>query len=188
MAEGHSFHRCNNVILFCYSRAYDKFKQALDRVHRMNSEKPINVYVVFCDGTIDQRLESLTDEKADSAELILDGNLMGERAEEVNFAQLLQLAQTEFNAEDQTLDEGALLAEWPTLRNTLATAQRAWDAGLPSQAAPTWLTAPIISVMPKVAQTSGNVVPQSMPTHTTDGSVSLECFRARFARLVCLNN
>jgi hypothetical protein len=30
-----------------YSRAYDKFKQALDRVHRMNSVKPVNVYVVL---------------------------------------------------------------------------------------------------------------------------------------------
>ena len=39
MAEGHSFHLANNVILIAYSWAYDKFKQALDRVHRMNSEK-----------------------------------------------------------------------------------------------------------------------------------------------------
>src|SRR5271169_6017277 len=105
MAEGHSWNLCNNVILYCYSWAYDKFKQALDRVHRMNSVKPINVYVVFCDGTIDARLESLTDEKSDSAELVLDGQLIGERAEEVNFAELLDLAYQEFDAQDATVDE-----------------------------------------------------------------------------------
>jgi len=97
--RGHSFHRCNNVILFAYSWAYDKFKQFLDRVHRLNSEKPINVYVVFCEGTIDQRLESLTDEKGNAADLVLDGALMGERAEEVNFAELLRVAQREFQGD-----------------------------------------------------------------------------------------
>jgi len=59
MAEGHSYHLANNVILLAYSWAYDKFKQALDRVHRMNSLKPVNVYVVLCQGSIDRKLESL---------------------------------------------------------------------------------------------------------------------------------
>lgn len=130
MAEGHSWHRCNNVILYCYSWAWDKFKQALDRVHRLNSEFPINVYVVFCDGTIDQRLESLTDEKGDSQELVLDGRLMGESAEEVNYAELLALAQSAFNPADSTVDEGSLLAEWPALKAALGRAQAAWDVGI----------------------------------------------------------
>jgi SNF2 family DNA or RNA helicase len=56
MAEGHSFHLANNVILMAYSWAADKLKQALDRVHRMNSVKPINVYGVFCNGSIVRRL------------------------------------------------------------------------------------------------------------------------------------
>ena len=106
MAEGHSFHLANNVILMAYSWAYDKFKQALDRVHRMNSVKPVNVYVVLCTGSIDRRLESLVQEKSDAAELVLDGRLIGERTEEVNLAELLKVARREFNEKDATLDEG----------------------------------------------------------------------------------
>ncbi len=140
MAEGHSFHRCSNTILYAYSWAYDKFKQALDRIHRLNSEKPVNVYVVFCDGTIDQRLESLTDEKGDAADLVLDGALMGERTEEVNFAELLKLAQQEFEGENQTVDEAVLQSEWPALRAALANAQSVWDAGLPVAVLPQPIT------------------------------------------------
>jgi SNF2 family DNA or RNA helicase len=75
-----------------YSWAYDRFKQALDRVHRMTSAKPVNVYVVLCTGSIDRRLESLVQEKSDAAELVLDGRLVGESTEEVNLAELLKVA------------------------------------------------------------------------------------------------
>ena len=128
MAEGHSFHLANNVILMAYSWAYDKFKQALDRVHRMNSVAPVNVYVVLCQGSIDRRLESLVQEKSDAAELVLDGRLIGEHTEEVNLAELLKVAKREFNEEDATLDEGLLQGQWPSLRERL---QAAWAHWLP---------------------------------------------------------
>jgi hypothetical protein len=127
MAEGHSFHLANNVILLAYSWAADKFKQALDRVHRLNSVKPVNIYVVICDGSIDRKLESLTDEKTDAAELVLDGRLIGERGEEINLAELLKIARREFNDKTNTIDEGLLQAEWPKLRDRLAVAMRHWD-------------------------------------------------------------
>jgi hypothetical protein len=128
MAEGHSFHLANNVILLAYSWAYDKFKQALDRVHRMNSIKPVNVDVVLCSGTIDRKLESLVQEKSDAAELVLDGQLIGERTEEINLAQLLKVARRDFNEKDNTLDEARLQAEWPKLRGQLASAMQRWEA------------------------------------------------------------
>lgn len=131
MAEGHSFHLANNVILIAYSWAFDKFKQALDRVHRMNSAKPVNVYVVLCQGTIDRKLESLVQEKSDSAELVLDGRLIGERTEEVNLSELLKIALREFNEATNTVDENILTQQWPELRDGLAAAMRQWDEGLP---------------------------------------------------------
>ncbi|MDE2106545.1 MAG: DEAD/DEAH box helicase, partial [Patescibacteria group bacterium] len=127
MAEGHSFHRANNVILIAYSWAYDKFKQFLDRVHRMNSERPVNVYVIVCAGTIDHRLESLVQDKGDAAELVLDGRLIGERTEEVNLAELLRVAHREFDAKEKTIDEALLYQQWPALRDRLATAMQSWD-------------------------------------------------------------
>lgn len=130
MAEGHSFHLANNVILICYSWAYDKFIQAINRVHRMNSARPVNVYVIVCPGTIDLRLESLIQDKGDAAELVLDGRLMSERAEEVNLADLLKIAHKEFDAGSETIDEALIHAQWPALRDKLKAAMTAWKAGL----------------------------------------------------------
>ena len=48
MAEGHSYPMCNNVILMCYSWAYDKFEQAINRAHRINSVWNVNVYPIIC--------------------------------------------------------------------------------------------------------------------------------------------
>jgi hypothetical protein len=128
MSEGHSFHLTNNVILFVYSWAYDKFIQFLARIHRLNSVKPVNVYVVLCEGTIDRRLESLIQDKGDAAELVLDGRLIGERTEEVNLAELLQIAHKEFESSTKTIDEALLQSQWPVLREKLRAAMSAWNS------------------------------------------------------------
>ena len=129
MAEGHSFHLANNVILIAYSWAFDKFVQALNRVHRMTSTKPVNVYVVLCAGTIDRKLESLIQDKGDAAELVLDGRLIGERTEEVNLAELLKTAHREFVADKTvTIDEGGLHQQWvSTWRPQLQQSMQEWD-------------------------------------------------------------
>jgi hypothetical protein len=126
MAEGHSFHLANNVILLCYSWAYDKFIQFINRVHRMTSEKPVNVYVIVCHGTIDLRLESLIQDKGDAAELVLDGRLIGEHTEEINLAELLNIAHKEFDHESLTIDEAIIQSQWPDLRDKLRAAAKAW--------------------------------------------------------------
>ncbi len=132
MAEGHSFHLANNVILLAYSWAYDKFIQFINRVHRMTSPWPVNVYVVLCEGTIDRRLESLVGEKGDSAELVLDGHLIGERSEEINLSELINVAYREFDADSDTIDEGMIHAQWPNLRTQLAEAMAKWQKALPA--------------------------------------------------------
>lgn len=137
MAEGHNWPAANNVILVCYSWAYDKFIQFINRVHRMTSLKDVNMYVVVCHGTIDLRLESLIQDKGDAAELVLDGRLIGERTEEVNLAELLKIAHAEFAALEgsgesaKTIDEALIHAQWPGLREQLRTAMRAWAPAPP---------------------------------------------------------
>ena len=126
MAEGHSFHRCNNVILLCYSWAFDKFEQAINRAHRLNSLWDVNVYPIICEGSIDRKLEALIQEKGDAAELVLDGTLQNEESAEVNLAELLQIAAKEFNGNIPTLDETELLRSWPPLRLQLGRAMQAW--------------------------------------------------------------
>jgi hypothetical protein len=133
MAEGHSFHRCNNVILIDYSWAMDKFIQAINRVWRLNSERDINMYAILCAGSIDRKLEANIQEKGDAAELVLDGALLGQDPEKVNLAELLQIAHREFaqagKAGAAAIHESDLLAQWPALRASLAQAMAAWDSG-----------------------------------------------------------
>jgi hypothetical protein len=102
----------------------------LDRVHRMNSVKPVNIYVVLCTGPTDRRLESLVQEKSDATELVLDGRLIGERTKEVNLAELLKVVRHEFNEKELAIDEGLLPTRWPALRQRLSSAMKQW-IGLP---------------------------------------------------------
>ena len=121
MAEGNSWHHCNNAVLLAFDWAYNLYEQAINRVHRLNSYRPVNIYPVIADGTIDRRLESLTEEKGDAAELVLDGQLLGEQIEEVNLAELLKFALAEF-ANVKTVPEHRLEGEWEALRERLQTA------------------------------------------------------------------
>ena len=140
MAEGHSFHLCNNVILLAYSWAYDKFEQAINRAHRLNSRWDVNVYPIICEGSIDRKLESLIEEKADAVELTLDGKLVTEETRELNLAELLMIAQHEFN-NIKVVDERQLEREWPALRDTLRAAAQSWSTSpslSPRDRVPAW--------------------------------------------------
>ena len=126
MAEMHSFHLCNNVILTAYSWAFDKFEQGINRAHRLNSPWPVNVWSVVCDGSIDRKLEAGIHEKKDAAELVLDGHLLGETPAEVNLHELLLIARTEFKSV-KTIDEDELKRDWPRLRAALGKACFDWQ-------------------------------------------------------------
>ena len=126
MAELHSFHLCNNVILTAYSWAFDKFEQFINRAHRLNSPWPVNVWSIICDGSIDRKLEAGIHEKKDAAELVLDGHLLGETPEEANLHELLRTAQREFQAV-KTIDENLLDESWPNLRSAISQAGVQWN-------------------------------------------------------------
>ncbi len=129
MAELHSFHLCNNVILTAYSWAWDKFEQGINRVHRLNLPWPVNVWSVICEGSIDRKLEANIHEKGDAAGLVLDGHLLGENSAEVNLAELLHIAHEEFS-EVKTIDELELEKDWPRLRAALSSAFIKWNKNL----------------------------------------------------------
>lgn len=129
MAEGHSWHLANNCILLAFDWAYNLFEQGINRVHRINSEKVVNVYPIICEGTIDRKLEALIEEKGNACELVLDGELMGENVSEVNLTELLQIAHREFG-QGTTIDESELLRDWPALRDRLRASFAATKNGL----------------------------------------------------------
>ncbi len=133
MAELHSFPYCNNVGLLSYSWAYDKFEQFINRVHRINSPWPVDVWSIICEGSIDRVLEDNVHTKGDASDLVLDGHLLGENPQEVNLHELLNLAQRDFKRNAKTIDEPALEKNWPALRSALAAAYRGWSACGPTQ-------------------------------------------------------
>jgi SNF2 family DNA or RNA helicase len=167
MSEGHSFPLCNNAVLMAYSWAWDKFEQAINRVHRLNSRWAVKIWSIICDGSIDRKLDAMRQEKGDAAELVLDGHLIGEQTDEVNLAELLEIARKEF-ADGRniiTIDEQELEKEWPPLRSELNAAFRGWRLkGL----ALTGVTpaAPVIELPTIVAQSGGEIIPGETETET----------------------
>ena len=89
----------------------------------------MNVYPIICEGSVDRKLEALTQEKGDAAELVLDGHLLGEHTSEVNLAEILSVARHEFSNEN-TVDEAILEKQWAGLRAELTAAMKEWN-GLP---------------------------------------------------------
>ena len=138
-AELHSLPLCNNAILGSFDWAHDILEQVVNRIHRLNSPWPVNLWSVICQGSIDYKLEANLHEKSDAAELVLDGHLLGETPAEVNLAELLHSAHREFNRV-KTLDEVELEKGWPRLRAALGKAFNQWNCNpaslLPSAIAP----------------------------------------------------
>jgi superfamily II DNA or RNA helicase len=128
-AEAHSWPLANNVILLAYSWAFDKLSQAIDRCHRLNSVKDLNYYALLCEGTVDLVLENNLQEKNDTSDLVLDGQLLETNPREVSLAEILSTAAADFNPESKTIDETDLELEWPALRERLRTAARRWQVG-----------------------------------------------------------
>ena len=66
MGEGYSLDNASHLVLPSLSWAFDSNTQAVERVHRLTSKKPVTIYCMVTKGTIDERLASLWQERGDS--------------------------------------------------------------------------------------------------------------------------
>jgi len=112
MGEGHSFECCSHLILPSIEWAYDVNRQSEDRVHRLNSPKPVTIYACSTENTVDARLLSIYREKGDSSCLALDGRLFADKEGEINLGQLLAEAIQNFDPTADTIDESDIEKEW----------------------------------------------------------------------------
>lgn len=136
MGEGHSFDHCPNLILPGLEWAYDANAQAIERVHRLTSRKDVRIYTLIAEGTIDERLASLFNEKTDAADLALDGQLFKPEVEEINLFELLQRALADFDPDAKTVPEDEIQADYAShLRPALHDAYLAWRSGHPAEPA-----------------------------------------------------
>ena len=123
-SEGFSWHLCNNVLLYSFDFALDLMRQAIDRVHRINSPKPVNVYSVIVAGSIEVRMAAMLEEKGDASDIALDGAPGTFVTEEVRMSDLLKTATDAFTPAG-LVDETVAEQKWPALRDSI---RNAWAA------------------------------------------------------------
>jgi predicted RNA methylase len=132
MGEGHSFECASHLIAPSIDWALDVNRQVEDRVHRLNSKKPVTIYAMVTANSIDVRLAALYREKADAAGLALDGRITPDTTGEVNLAALLRDAVRNFDPKAPTIDERAIETEWHgTLKTRLSLAMRQFREFIP---------------------------------------------------------
>ncbi len=83
---GHNLDNASHVIMTDYEWDHSTTRQAIDRIHRFTSRKDVNVYMLYTDGGIDyKQLFEIIDRKGQSSDLALDGKLLDETEEQVDF-------------------------------------------------------------------------------------------------------
>jgi hypothetical protein len=114
MGEGHSFENCSHLILPALSFAYDENEQFIHRVWRINSPKPVTIYPIIMNGSIDQNLHDIFTEKGDSSHLAIDGRLFIEADSNRDMDWLLKEAIRIFRPGIPSIDEQTLIDHWET--------------------------------------------------------------------------
>lgn len=124
MSEGLDFDNCSHLILPSLSWAYDENEQFVNRIWRITSRKAVHVYPLTVEGTIDERMQELYDEKSNSAQLALDFRLLGADVQDLDLGQLLKRSVKQFDAAAGTIDELAIEQQWhQRLRDRLTNAE-----------------------------------------------------------------
>ena len=72
-AQAYSFENCQNLIVGSLEWSYGKFSQAKGRVWRLNSPKPVKVYVILHEDSIEEAMFDKLANKEDAAVICLRG-------------------------------------------------------------------------------------------------------------------
>ena len=72
-AVAYSFKQCSNLIIASLEWSYGVFNQALGRVYRLNSPRPVKVYVLLMKNSIEEAMYDKLGSKEDTAKLCMHG-------------------------------------------------------------------------------------------------------------------
>lgn len=61
------------------------FEQAVDRAHRIGTKNNVTIYSIMCKGTIDERIHDLIYKKGIMSDCIIDGKIVGNKTEILNY-------------------------------------------------------------------------------------------------------
>lgn len=134
VAEGHNWFRCPNMIVLTYTWESDKMKQIIDRIWRLPSPKDVNVWKIICEGSVELRLDELSNEKNDAACLVLDGRLLAEHPKELSLWEIAQEAIENYDQSTRAIPEETIQGQWFKLKPALAQAALLFKHNTPSAA------------------------------------------------------
>jgi SNF2 family DNA or RNA helicase len=117
-AQAYSFQECSNLIIASLEWSYGVFNQALGRVYRLNSPRPVKVYVILMQNSIEEAMYDKLGSKEDTAKICLHGervprNTVPMDANEI-FADHLGIFGT---SNHETVSEYLCEDLWPDLRD-----------------------------------------------------------------------
>ena len=119
-AQGYSFEQCPNLIISSLEWSYGTLHQAKGRVWRLNSPKPVKVWVILHKNTIEELLFDRVAVKQDSATLCLQGRRVPRDFKTLDASEVLAEHMVNYRAEDGgILLETECESQWPALRKQI---------------------------------------------------------------------
>jgi len=85
---GHNLDNANHIIMCDYIWEHSTTRQAIDRVHRLTSTKDVHVYLLYIEKSIDEKQLRLIENKGKSSDLALDGELIEQHENEIDFLKI----------------------------------------------------------------------------------------------------
>jgi hypothetical protein len=110
---GHNLDVASTVILDGLPWSYSALSQFEARVHRLTSTRPVSVYVVLTQGSLDERKWDLLQRKGAASDIALDGQLITEPEKPIEWNKVLREMRADgVKATGDELDEHDLQALW----------------------------------------------------------------------------
>lgn len=118
-AQGHSFHRCPNLIIGSLEWTYGSLHQAKGRVWRLNSWKPVRVWCVLIKNSIEELLFDRVALKQDAATLCLHGKRVPRDFKAMDPSEVLAEHIVSYHKEGEIIPESECETQWDGLRRQL---------------------------------------------------------------------
>jgi SNF2 family DNA or RNA helicase len=105
MSLGHNLDNASSVIVSGLPWDYATFDQAIARAHRLTSKREVHIYVALVQGSIDEKMWKLLNDKEAAALMALDGRLIERQEQEVDRQKFLDELKDNWQEEGTTVDE-----------------------------------------------------------------------------------
>jgi len=114
-AQAYSFENCPNLIVASLDWGYGSLHQALGRVHRLNSPKECNIFVILFENTVEEAIFDKVATKRDAATLCLHGERVDRDYKQMEASEVLAEHIINFNKDGATRAESDCELEWNEL-------------------------------------------------------------------------